>query len=89
MSSDAASENETRGIALAGLLIAFAHISYVDKKGIIPKPDAVDLFQGALEIVEIYPANDPGIPVARQLVDFLARIVATGGTLGPTANRTE
>jgi nicotinamidase-related amidase len=78
-----------KGIMGHELKPAFTLITHLHKKGLIPKPDAVDLFQGVLETLENFPAaTDPVLQATRQIVDALAQVVATGGTLEPKADRT-
>jgi hypothetical protein len=86
---DAEPNIETRAIALASIGLVFTLITHLHKKGLIPKVDAEDLFQGVLETLENFPgANDPAAQAARQLVDGMAQVVATGGTFEPKADRT-
>jgi hypothetical protein len=83
------SMDDTRALAMAASTLVFALITHLSKRGIIPTPDAVDLFQAALEVLEtIPPASDPGVDKARQLIDGFAQIVATHGTLAPKADQT-
>jgi hypothetical protein len=47
-----------------------------------------NLFEGVLETIENSPyANDPADRIARGLIDGMAQVAATGGTLKPKADR--
>jgi hypothetical protein len=89
MLTDAEPQIETRALALTSLALAFSTVSLLAKTKRISKPEADDLFQGVLEVLESFPADiDPAVQVARQLVDAMAQVVATGGTFAPKADRT-
>jgi hypothetical protein len=80
---------ETRAIALVSLGLVFSLITHLHKKGLIPNIDTEDLFEGVLKVLEnFHDANDPAFQTARQLVDYMALILATDGTFFPKPDRT-
>jgi hypothetical protein len=80
--------NEARGIAFASHALVFSVITLLFKKGLMNKSEMDDLFEGVLETIENSPyANDPTGRIARGLIDGMAQIAATGGTLKPKADR--
>jgi hypothetical protein len=79
--------NEARGVAFASQSLVFSLVALLRKKGLLQQAEAVDLFEGVLQTIENSPyANDPAGQIARGLIDGMARVVATGGTLKPTAD---
>jgi len=80
--------DETGGLALTGTAVSFVLATLLFKKGLLTKAELTDLFQGVLETLENFPgATDPAVRTARVLVDGMAQVAATGGTLEPKADR--
>lgn len=82
-------EEETEGVALAGMSLAFGVISRLQQKGLLTKEDVQGLFEGVLQSLEQDnpDPNSPGTRIARALVDAMAQVAATGGTMKPTGLR--
>jgi hypothetical protein len=76
--------DEARGLAFASQSLVFGLISLLNKKGHLVSEEVNDLFEGALQTIEYSPyANDPAGQVARELIDGMAKVAATSGTLKP------
>jgi hypothetical protein len=74
---------------MVGMTLSFSLVTLLYKQGKITKAEMDDLFQGVLETLENSPlATDPAVGIARVLIDGMAQVAATGGTLAPKANRT-
>jgi hypothetical protein len=71
------SEDETRGIALAGQLVAFQTILCLVEKRLITKKDAVTVFERTLTGLEAYPHFDRAVEEARRILDQMAQIVSS------------
>ncbi len=86
MTEDKNSPITTGGIALTGAVLSFCVITLLQKRGTISKAEMDDLFQGALEMLETIPTPDASsVSSARVLMDMIAQVAATGGTMKPKA----
>lgn len=74
-----------KGYAIAGFTVAGAILARLQRKGLLTKQEVQDLLDGVLtSLEELTPEpNAPETLVARELVDFLAKVAATDGTLKP------
>ncbi len=80
-----ADQDETRGIALAGMSLAVGLVAALHAKGLLSADDQDKLLDGVLTgLEEFQPATDPGVQKARVLVDVMARIFAARRTQSPT-----
>ena len=69
-------ENETRGIALAGELLAFTLIGFLKSKGILSYNETVTIYEQTLMALEAYPHDDLSVREARKIVDQMAQIAS-------------
>jgi hypothetical protein len=78
--------DEARGMALASQSLVFCVIKLLREKQALTKAELNDLFEGVLQTLEgsAY-ANDPAGRIARVIIDDMAQIAATDGTLKPQA----
>lgn len=77
-------DDETRGIAMAGGLVAFQTIRCLVEKRLISKKDAVMIFERTLTGLEAYPHFDLAVQEARKILDQMAQIITAGPK--PTRN---
>jgi hypothetical protein len=66
---------ETKGIAIVGLVFGQAALSLLNSKGVISAEERDLMLEGILTGIEtLLPIDDPGVQVARKLVERIATI---------------
>jgi len=69
--------DESRGIALAGMALSLGLLTALHAKGILSAEDQDNILEGVLaSLEEFQPATDSGVQKARALVDVMAQVTA-------------